>query len=326
MGLIINGTKMGKPYINGIKHNAYIGGKKIWNDAPPSESFGMEVNSGSDSQFILPLKYGSGTAQHNLTIDWGDGDIQETTGTAGITKQYQGLTHTYPVANENYTIKITGTTYLTTAESNSYFGLGFYSSTAGYNDKTNKAKVKKLLSSPDSLISSSMDVKNFRYTYMFSGCTGLTSIPEKLLPATTLANNCYYHLFEGCTGLTSIPEKLLPATTLANECYSQMFNGCTGLTSIPEKLLPATTLADYCYSRMFYNCTGLTSIPNNLLPATTLVNNCYQYMFYGCTGLTNIGNIDASWFSGKTAQTNMFTNDTKIATPITYANIPTGWK
>jgi hypothetical protein len=33
MGLYINGVKMGKPYINGVKHNAYIGGKKIWNDA-----------------------------------------------------------------------------------------------------------------------------------------------------------------------------------------------------------------------------------------------------------------------------------------------------
>jgi NRPS condensation-like uncharacterized protein len=49
-------------------------------------------------------------------------------------------------------------------------------------------------------------------------------------------------------------------------------------------------------------------------------------MFYGCTSLTNIGNIDLDWFTGKTAQTQMFYNDTAITTPITYANIPSGWK
>jgi hypothetical protein len=78
---------------------------------------------------------------------------------------------------------------------------------------------------------------------------------------------------------------------------------------------------------MFYSCTGLTSLPAGLLPATTLANYCYYYMFQGCVNLTNIGNIDASWFSSRTpAQTKMFNNDTKIVTPITYANIPTGWK
>jgi hypothetical protein len=134
-------------------------------------------------------------------------------------------------------------------------------------------------------------------------------------------------MFQVCTGLTAIPDNLLPATTLVADCYSNMFYGCTGLTAIPENLLPATTLANYCYYYMFYGCTGLTSLPADLLPATTLTQSCYQYMFYQCSQLTDIGTIDTAWFAARTpAQSSMFRYDTAITTPITYANIPDGWK
>ena len=89
------------------------------------------------------------------------------------------------------------------------------------------------------------------YSYMFSGCTGLTTAPE--LPATTLASNCYSYMFSQCTSLTTAPS--LPATTLANNCYNDMFSGCTSLTTAPS--LPATTLASNCYSYMFSECAKL---------------------------------------------------------------------
>jgi hypothetical protein len=332
--------------------NAYRNGVKMFNDGP-FEGFGIVVNSGSDSQFILPLKYGSGTARHELVINWGDGNVQTITGTAGITAQYQGLPHAYSAANRNYTIKITGTTYLTTAENDSYFGLGFYSGSNGYNAVANKAKIKKLLGTPDALMSASIPSKTYCYynmfyactgltgipatllpattlaTYcyrgMFYGCTGITEIPATLLPATTLASSCYYNMFYGCTGLTEIPATLLPATTLVSQCYYNMFRNCTGLTEIPATLLPATTLAGYCYYGMFYACAGLTGIPATLLPATTLASSCYAYMFRDCTKLTFIY-MTLSWFSEKTAQTSMFNGCTKITANTAYADIPTGWK
>ena len=119
------------------------------------------------------------------------------------------------------------------------------------------------------------------YSNMFSGCIGLTTVPN--LPATTLADYCYYHMFYNCTSLTTIPSNLLPATTLANYCYYHMFDNCTSLTTLPSNLLPATKLAYSCYESMFRGCTGLTTIPN--LPATTLANYCYESMFGGCTSL-----------------------------------------
>ena len=119
------------------------------------------------------------------------------------------------------------------------------------------------------------------FEYMFSNCKYLVKVPQ--LPVTTLATYCYQNMFSGCTGLTTLPSNLLPATKLANSCYMSMFDGCTGLTTVPSNLLPATTLASYCYQNMFYGCTGLTTIPD--LPATTLANSCYYYMFYGCKSL-----------------------------------------
>jgi hypothetical protein len=326
MGVYRNGVKQGMPYRNGVKMNAYLNGVKMFDSGPPP-FFGMVVNSGSDSQFILPLKYGEGTAHHDLTIDWGDGTVQETTGTAGITAQYQGLTHAFPAANTDYEIKITGATYISARENNSYFGLGFYNNTAttGYNVAANKAKLKSLLGSPDFLISKSMSSKVYCYYHMFYGCTGLTELPATLLPATALVTYCYYHMFEGCTGLTSIPATLLPATTVASYCYGSMFYGCTGLTELPATLLPATTLATSCYYYMFSGCTGLTELPATLLPSTRFANYCYYAMFYDCTGLTFIY-MTVDWFSKTSAQSYMFRNCTNITANTPYADIPSGWK
>ena len=129
-------------------------------------------------------------------------------------------------------------------------------------------------------------VTYYCYSYMFSGCNLLISLPENLLTATTLASYCYNRMFNGCKSLTTLPENLLPATTLASQCYSFMFNGCSSLTNAPK--LPATTLAEFCYSNMFYGCSALTTLPENLLPATTLVEACYYSMFQNCSALTTL--------------------------------------
>ena len=130
-----------------------------------------------------------------------------------------------------------------------------------------------------------LDTLQGDYTFrcLFQNCTGLTDASELVLPATTLAYGCYSYMFSGCTSLTSAPS-VLPATTLADNCYNSMFSGCTSLTTAPE--LPATTLAIGCYQSMFQGCTGLTTAPE--LPATTLASHCYENMFTDCTNLNYI--------------------------------------
>lgn len=41
----------------------------------------------------------------------------------------------------------------------------------------------------------------------------------------TMANSCYSYMFYGCTSLTTAP--ILPATTLAEYCYFGMFDSCS---------------------------------------------------------------------------------------------------
>ena len=97
---------------------------------------------------------------------------------------------------------------------------------------------------------------DFCFYDLFKNSTGITSVSGNLLPATSLTDRCYTYMFEGCTSLTTVPE--LPATSLANDCYAYMFSGCSKLTTAP--MLPATTLVDSCYYYMFFNCTHLNSI------------------------------------------------------------------
>ena len=90
--------------------------------------------------------------------------------------------------------------------------------------------------------STKKDVYESIFFNMFLGWKGLESVPNDFLPATTLAHNCYSYMFYGCTSLTTAPE--LPATTLASFCYNSMFYGCTKLNYI--KMLATDISASYC--------------------------------------------------------------------------------
>lgn len=143
--------------------------------------------------------------------------------------------------------------------------------------------------------------------------------------------SAFSRMFSGCTGLTSIENLSLPATTLATVCYENMFRGCTRLTSIPSSLLPATTLADSCYLSMFYGCTSLTKAPD--LPAPTLAKECYSYMFCDCSSLnyikclaTNISarNSTYFWVEG-VSSSGTFVKASSATWPSGYDSIPQGW-
>ena len=172
------------------------------------------------------------------------------------------------------------------------------------------------------------NIEDDYFREMFSGCTGLTSAENLILPATTLEGYCYSNMFNGCTSLVNAPE--LPATTLAGGCYYAMFQGCTSLTVAPE--LHATTLANNCYAYMFRGCTSLTTAP--VLPATTLAQYCYEGMFYNCTSLNYIKAMFTTtpsetyadnWVSG-VASSGTFVKNCDAAWNVTGVNgTPTDW-
>ena len=165
---------------------------------------------------------------------------------------------------------------------------------------------------------------------LFSGCTGLTSAENFILPAITLSENCYSNVFHSCTNLVKSP-KLLPATNLKRLCYDGMFYDCPSLTTAPE--LPATIInAGGAYQYMFGGCRSLATAPE--LPATTLTGSCYIYMFSGCTSLNYVkclatSNINTSqsttgWLSG-VASTGTFVKASGANWPTGYYGIPNGW-
>ena len=164
-------------------------------------------------------------------------------------------------------------------------GIGRFRSTGQFKVKGN---VMSLYYGDDFEDQTDLTGKNYAFRFLFSGCTGMTSAENLVLPATTLAESCYLQMFKGCSSLTTAPS--LPATTLASSCYSNMFQGCTSLTVAPA--LSATTLADSCCNNMFSGCTSLTTAHE--LPATTLADKCYQYMFNGCTSLTTAPELPAT--------------------------------
>ena len=168
------------------------------------------------------------------------------------------------------------------------------------------------------------------YEGMFMGCTGLTSVPN--LPATVLTERCYLNMFRGA-GMTTVPNNMLGATTMANSCCASMFRECPNLTNTPE--IFATTLAESCCDAMFYHSAKITSAAP--LHATTLVTNCYKNLFNGCSLLASVTcyatdisaeNCTNIWMAdaGKDVTgTKTFTTPSSTAWSTNTSGIPSGW-
>ena len=230
-----------------------------------------------------------------------------------------------PSINAGQTISFRGE-----AIPNASYGIGTFI----INKKCNlKGNCMSILFGDDADYNFSLSGKDYAFYKLFISCTNIVNVSSNFLPATTLADSCYSYMFYGCTSLTTAPE--LPATTLFANCYYNMFCRCTSLTTAPE--LPATTLADSCYSYMFYGCTSLTTAPE--LPATTLADSCYLGMFLDCSKLnyikmlaTDISATDClTHWVRRVATTGTFVKAasmTSLPTAISsnnYAGIPSDW-
>jgi hypothetical protein len=113
-----------------------------------------------------------------------------------------------------------------------------------------------------------------------------------------------------------------PPTSIGSCAFCIMFYNQTSIKTFNASL-PSTTLANYCYSGMFMNCTSLVNAP--FLPATTLADRCYYTMFSGCTSLVNAPGCD-TYTQKSPPQAEMFKSCNALTSPMTYANIPSGWK
>ena len=99
-------------------------------------------------------------------------------------------------------------------------------------------------------------------------------------------------MFDGCTNLTTTPD-ILPARTLLRGCYQEMYNGCMSLTTAP--ILPATTLDQYVYQALFRYCSSL----NHITMLATQGNTSAGCTSFWVNGVSTNGifvrHIDSSW-------------------------------
>lgn len=102
---------------------------------------------------------------------------------------------------------------------------------------------------------------------------GLLSVEPHFLPAITLAPYCYTYMFYGCTALTTAPE--LPATRLESSCYDSMFYGCSKLKYI--KMLATDISANNCLYSWVKNVASTGTFVKHpamtSLPTATSSNN-----------------------------------------------------
>ncbi|MBE6447767.1 MAG: BspA family leucine-rich repeat surface protein [Alphaproteobacteria bacterium] len=208
-----------------------------------------------------------------ITIDWGDGQIEQFTGYAFTQHIYETMLP--------YTVKIIGD-----IEDFRYDdGTAVIKSIQQMNIPTLKSMdiyaTKCYLTGQLPALPPNLQNGNS----LFRLCTGITgSIPA--LPST-LTDATY--MFQGCTGLTgSIPE--LPS---ALSYGTAMFRDCTGLTGRVPTLPPTIRNASY----MFYGCTGLTgSIPE--FPTFTNYPGL-DFTYSKCSGLSGISPKRANYVNGQ---------------------------
>ena len=111
-------------------------------------------------------------------------------------------------------------------------------------------------------------------SYMFHGCSSLTSVPDMDTSRVTNMSG----MFRGCSSLTSVPD--MDTSQVTN--MSPMFYGCSSLTSVPDMDTSRVTNM----SSMFYGCSSLTTVPDMHTSNASDVSR----MFYGCSSLTD-GNV-----------------------------------
>lgn len=98
------------------------------------------------------------------------------------------------------------------------------------------------------------------FAELFSGLSVLKDVTDLTLcrKDTVLGAHCFDGTFFGCDDLSEVPERFLPATTLAEGCYQLMFSTQDAITAAPA--LPAAELCKDCYRGMFGECLNLSSV------------------------------------------------------------------
>ena len=122
--------------------------------------------------------------------------------------------------------------------------------------------------------------KSTNMSYMFSGCTSLTSLD--LSSWNTRNVTTMFNMFVGCNSLTSLDLSNFNTSKVTD--MDSMFEGCSGLTSLDVSHFDTSNVTNM--SGMFYECSRLTSLDVSSFNTSNVTD--INSMFANCRSLTSL--------------------------------------
>ena len=230
----------------------------------------------------------------NITVDWGDGTATET-----ITTEFP--THTYAQAGI-YEIAVAGE-----CPKWGYSGGSPVRTTSGYYTHTQyltKVKqfgelgatqygfsyCKKLTEvSGDNLVTDKTFEKITDMSYMFYGCSSLTSLNANNFNTSNATKMS--SMFSGCKSLSRLDLSGFDTSKVTNMLL--MFSNCSNLTSLDVSSFNTSKVTNM--AGMFSNCKSLTNLDIRNFDTSSvademdmMIYTSMGYMFSGCSSLTSL--------------------------------------
>ena len=144
-----------------------------------------------------------------------------------------------------------------------------------------------LESVPVGLFKDARDYSSADFTYMFSECPNLKTVPAGLFDTfTKVTSPGYRNLFDS-SGIETIPAGLFAKSTAVSTGFESLFENCPELHTIEGSIFPensGVTSVGY----MFCNCPKLKSIPEDLFAPFGEAKLKYTATFANCSSLEEI--------------------------------------
>lgn len=122
------------------------------------------------------------------------------------------------------------------------------------------------------------------FSYAFSGCSALVSLPDDLLQQCPLIDSAS-GMFRNCTGLITVPEGLFAGREFLTDVQNVFYN-CSSLVSVGSGLFRGCILATN-FSYAFYLCKSLSEIGSDFLAGCDVAFD-FSFCFYGCSSLVQL--------------------------------------
>lgn len=206
-----------------------------------------------DNRFVFTVNPASAlilSVWGEVAIDWGDGNGNK------VDNNGRPLEYQYGASDKKFRVQITGDL------KNIKFNWG---------NGMNGALSEVLTILPYS-------VRNTEdFSEIFSGCTNLEYIPEKIFH-NCVRSTSFRNAFWACRDLRSIPEKLFAGCPNVED-FGGVFMRCSGLENIPEKLF-ANCAKVKTFNNAFQYC-NFSIIPEDLFASCPDVED-FSGLFFGC--------------------------------------------